>query len=147
MPRGPIGPRRQNSVFSFMLTSFQNPNARSLHEGIDFVSASVLVGKRPPITLSMKALGNPASGIYQVNLSIPNVEIEPHEIVTFVYGIVNSRHGQPTLEEKMKATLEGEAERAVEVGIKTLGTVIGDNLGGELLTLVAAQAIASVNGV
>src|ERR1700690_1766139 len=64
----------QNAIFTFTLNSFAITETRSLHKDTDFVSISVAVGSNPPVTVPTKSMGDLNNGVYQVNLSIPDVE-------------------------------------------------------------------------
>lgn len=85
--------------FTFVLESFQITDTRSLHKDTDYVSFSMVVnpqnGKGKPQTLK-KSMGDLNNGTFSVNLSFPNVVVNPTDTVTLSYLIVNSGHKSPS---------------------------------------------------
>jgi|GEM_PF-6788218 len=68
--------------FTFTLDSFQITDTRSLHKDTDYVSFTLVVnpqgGKGKPQTLK-KSMGDLNNGTFPVNLSFPNVTVNPTE--------------------------------------------------------------------
>jgi hypothetical protein len=136
----------QNSIFDFTIKSFQILDTRSVHKDTDFVSISVVVSNKNSITLPTKSMGDLNNGTYNVNLSIPNVEVGPNDIVTFAYAIVNAGHKQDEVEQKLGTALQSAAEKALDLGAAAVGTAIAGSIGGELLSLIAQAGGAWLTG-
>jgi hypothetical protein len=130
----------QNSLFTFSVKSFEIKNTRSLHKDTDFVSMSVAVGSKPPVTLPSKSMGNLNNGHYHVDLSIPDVEVHPTEAVSFVYSIVNAGYDKNVLEQKIKAAVTKAASDGATEGGKALGTAVGGPAGGAGGSVVGSKA-------
>jgi hypothetical protein len=107
--------------YTFTLNSFQITDTRALHNDTDLVSISVAVGGKPPITLPVKSMGDVNNGGHQVNLSIPNVVVNPGELVDFSYSIVNSGHDQDAVSKAIQQALGQAAGQGVTAGCGEVG--------------------------
>lgn len=131
--------------FSFVLESFQITDTRSLHKDTDYVSFSMVVnpqnGKGRPQTLK-KAMGDLNNGTYNVNLSFPNVTVNPTDTVVLNYLIVNSGHKSPG---DVESLLEKAGVDFLSYGasqIPYLGSALGllsTWFGNELVGLINAD--------
>lgn len=131
--------------FTFVLESFQITDTRSLHEDTDYVSFSMVVnpqnGKGTPQTLK-KAMGDLNNGTFGVNLSFPNVVLNPTDTVTLNYLIVNSGHKSPS---DVESIMEKAGTALLSFGaseIPYLGSALGPLaswLGNELVGFINAN--------
>ena len=130
----------QNSLFTFTVSSFEIKNTRSLHRDTDFVSISVAVGLKPPVTLPAKSMGDLKKGHYHVDLSIHDVEVQPTETASFVYSIVNSGYDKNEMEQKLKSAVSKAATAGAVKGAEALGTAVGGPAGTAGGSIVGSKA-------
>jgi hypothetical protein len=124
LPARPAG-SGTGGTYTFTLKSFKITDTRALHNDTDFVSIAVTVGKNPPIVVPTKSMGDVNNGTHEVNLSIPNVRVEPGQTVAFSYSIVNSGYKKDKIEQDLKKAVSAEAPKAVEAGATALGDLLG----------------------
>jgi hypothetical protein len=124
LPTRPAG-SGTGGTYTFTLKSFKITDTRALHNDTDFVSVAVTVGKNPPIVVPTKSMGDVNNGTHQVNLSIPNVLVEPGQTVAFSYAIVNSGYNKDKIEQELKKGVSAEAPKALEEGAGALGELLG----------------------
>lgn len=109
------------SQFTFVLDSFQITDTRSLHEDTDYVTFTLTVnpqnGQGTPQTLK-KSMGDVNNGVHAVNLSFPNVTVNPTDTVIMNYLIVNSGNKNP-------GQIETNLENAAVKLLGKAGDVIG----------------------
>ena len=143
-------------TYTFTLNSFRITDTRSLHNDTDFVGISVAVGSNPPITVPTKAMGDVNNGTHQVNLTIPNVSVEPGQTVAFTYNITNTGYNANSVEQAIKSAVASEAQKALTaggmalgslVGCPECGSLIGPAGGNSLLTKVEGIIFADCDGV
>jgi hypothetical protein len=114
-------------VYTFTLNSFRITDTRSLHNDTDYVSISVAVNGHPAIKSPVKYVGNVNNGTHHVNLTIPDVKVEPNNTVAFVYSIVNSGYKANTLEQELQKLVNFGAEKGAGAGAAALcGAATGD---------------------
>jgi hypothetical protein len=114
-------------IYSFTLNSFRITDTRSLHNDTDYVSMSVAVNGHPAIKSPVKYMGNVNNGTHHVNLTIPDVRVEPNNTVAFVYSIVNSGYKANTLEQELQKLVNFGAEKGAGAGAAALcGAATGD---------------------
>lgn len=127
--------------FTFTLDSFQITDTRSRHEDTDFVTFTLLVQPSSgpavaPQTLN-KSMGDVNNGTHAVNLSFPNVKVNPGDTVVINYLIVNSGHSS---ESSIYSTLDSTAGKlATAGGSAAAGALIGSAIPG-FGTLIGALA-------
>ena len=113
-----------SKTFTFSLDSFQITDTRSLHDDTDYVTFTLLVtpqgGTGTPQTLT-KSMGDVNNGNHAVNLSFPNVVVNPTDTVTFNYIIANMGNAPSQFLGLLKAA-------SVNL-LTTLGVDAGDELG------------------
>ncbi len=111
-------------TFTFSLDSFQITDTRSLHNDTDYVTFTLLVtpqgGTGTPQTLT-KSMGDVNNGNHVVNLSFPNIVVDPTDSVTFNYIIANQGNAP--------SQFLGLLKTASTSLLTTLGTDVGDALG------------------
>lgn len=107
--------------YTFTLNSFQITDTRALHNDTDLVSISVAVGKNAPTTLPAKSMGDVNNGGHQVNLSIPNVTVNPGDVVVFSYSIVNAGHNQDKVSQALQQAVGQSAGQGITAGCGELG--------------------------
>jgi hypothetical protein len=112
-------------TYTFTLNSFRITDTRSLHNDTDFVGIAVAVGSNPPITVPTKAMGDVNNGTHQVNLTIPNVTVEPGQMVAFTYNITNTGYNANSVEQAIKSGVASEAQKALTAGAMALGGLVG----------------------
>jgi PASTA domain len=123
-------------TFSFVLDSFQITDTRSLHNDTDYVQFALLVtpqgGEGTPQSMTSLPF-DVNNGDHPVNMSFPNVEVNPTDTVTLSYVILNSGANPSAV----VSVLEN-------VGIKLL-TAVGPDFGqalGSLLGLNFFETLA-----
>jgi hypothetical protein len=146
--------------FTFTLDSFQITDTRSLHKDTDYVSFTLVVnpqgGKGKPQTLK-KSMGDLNNGTFPVNLSFPNITVDPTDMVKLNYLIVNSGHKSPSevesaLETVGTSLLTAAGTKGVDllgdlIGVPFLGTALGPLikwLPGELSSIINANCDGAV---
>jgi hypothetical protein len=111
-------------TFTFSLDSFQITDTRSLHNDTDYVTFTLLVTPQgatgTPQTLT-KSMGDVNNGDHLVNLSFPNIVVNPTDSVTFNYIIANQGNAP--------SQFLGLLKTASTSLLTTLGTDVGDALG------------------
>jgi hypothetical protein len=112
-------------TYTFTLNSFRITDTRSLHNDTDFVAFAVAVGSNPPITLPTKAMGDVNNGTHQVNLTIPNVLVQPGQKVAFTYRIDNTGFNANKVEQALKTAVAAGAAKAAMAGGAGLGSLVG----------------------
>jgi hypothetical protein len=117
-------------IFTFTLASFNITETRSRHDDTDYVSFTLLVksstGSGTPKTLT-KSMGDVNNGVHNVNLSFPNIAIDPSETVVLNYLIVNSGHKSPS---EVESGLETAGTKLAVAGATALGGAIGSVIPG-----------------
>ena len=121
------------STYTFTLNSFRITDTRSLHNDTDFVGMAVAVGSNPPISVPTKAMGDVNNGTHQVNLTIPDVTVEPGQTVAFTYNITNTGYNANSVEQAIKSGVASEAQKALTAGGMALGSLIGCPACGSLV--------------
>ena len=112
-------------TYTFTLNNFRITDTRSVHNDTDFVGFSVAVGSNPPITVPTKAMGDVNNGTHQVNLTIPNVLVQPGQTVAFTYRIDNTGYNANKVEQALKTAVAAGASKAATAGGAGLGSLIG----------------------
>jgi len=107
-------------MYTFTLNSFKITDTRSQHKDSDFVSVAVAVGSNPPITLPTKSMGDLNNGIYQVNLSIANIDVPAGQVAAFSYSIANTGHAKDTIGQALQKLSSSAASKAAVAGVGTL---------------------------
>jgi len=121
-------------TFSAGLDSFTITNTRSLHKDTDFVTVSLAIGHRPPLTQT-RSLGHLGNGNYPLNMLFPNVSIAPGESAVLVYNMVNSGHTDSAkTEDELKKLTEKLATTGAQIAAKAVGAAIGSELGAAIGT-------------
>ena len=115
-------------VFSIGLDAFGITNTRSRHLDTDFVTVSLVVGSRPPLTQS-RALGDLNNGNFPLNMHFVNVPIAPDETAILTYNMVNNGHQDAGA---VIQALEKATEMLAEQGGKAAATAIGSAIGAAL---------------
>ncbi len=89
-----------SQAFTFALDSFNIATTRSLYHDTDFLSFTLVVnpqgGQGTPQTL-VRSMGNIGNGTHAVNLSFPNVVVNPTDTVVVNYLIFNSALQEPSV--------------------------------------------------
>jgi hypothetical protein len=143
-------------TYTFTLNSFRITDTRSLHNDTDFVGMSVVVGTNPAITVPTKAMGDVNNGTHQVNLTIPNVSVEPGQMVAFTYNITNTGYNANSVEQAIKSAVASEAQKALTaagmavgslVGCSECGSIVGPAGGNKLLTDIEGIIFADCDGI
>ena len=115
------------NTFTFSLDSFQITDTRSLHNDTDYVTFTLLVtpqgGTGTPQVLT-KSMGDVNNGNHLVNLSFPNIVVNPTDTVTFNYIIANKGNAA--------STFLGLLKTAGINLLTTAGVDLGDSLGSLL---------------
>jgi hypothetical protein len=113
-----------SKTFTFSLDSFQITDTRSLHNDTDYVTFALLVtpqgGTGTPQVLT-KSMGDVNNGNHPVNLSFPNIVVNPTDTATFNYIIANKGNAP--------SQFLGLLKTAGINLLTTLGTDAGDALG------------------
>ena len=121
-------------TFTIGLDSFRITDTRSQHEDTDFVSVSLAVGNKPPVSQT-RSLGNVNNGTHPINLSFPTVKIAPNETAVLTYSMVNAGHQSPDAVTKaLQAGTNSLAQKAAQIAATAAGSAIGEALGASIGT-------------
>jgi hypothetical protein len=140
-----------SKTFTFSLDSFQITDTRSLHNDTDYLTFTLLVtpqgGKGTPQVLT-KSMGDVNNGNHLVNLSFPNVVVNPTDTVTFNYIIANKGNAPSTFLGLLKtAGINLLTTAGVDLG-DSLGSLISlpdlGNLGKPFIQWLAEQIVGVI---
>ncbi len=139
------------NTFTFTLDSFRITDTRSRHNDTDFASFTLLLksstANGTPQTLK-KSMGDVNNGVHPVNLSFPDITVDPSASITLNYLIVNSGHQNPG---QIESTLESAGSSLAIKGATDLGGAIGSvipgfgTLLGGLTGLLAGELTSILN--
>ena len=135
--------------FRFSLDSFDILNTRSRHEDTVFVSASVAVGTRSPVSAT-RAMGDLNNGHYGVGLSLDGIDVGDDESAVFTYAIVNNGHSDPgTVQKVLEQALSALANKGAQAAASAVGTAVGAAVGaaiGSGIVPVVGTALGALAG-
>ncbi len=128
------------TTYQFSLDNFKITNTRSLHKDTDYVSVSLAVGNRPPVTKT-KAMGDLNNGTFNVGLSFDNIQVGDNETAVFSYAIVNNGHAsssavQSALQKATSTLASKGADAAAKVIGQEIGSVVGASIGTAVIPIV-----------
>ena len=147
------------ATYSFTLDSFTIFQTRSRHEDTDYASLTIRVhpsAGTDTVTTAKKSIGNVNNGLHSVVLTIPNVAVNPGDVVYMSYLIVNAGHSSPgAIETALEnagvklATAAGATVAGAIIGssVPIVGTAIGAVLGfiaGEIENILTANCDGTV---
>src|SRR5690349_5190568 len=119
---------------NFSLDNFRITETRSLHNDTDYVSVSIKVGAKAPIS-STRAMGDVNNGTHQVGLSVSADIPADNTPVVFSYVVINNGHSNhATLEKDTEAALTALGNAGVKAASTAAGAAIGAALGASLGT-------------
>lgn len=135
---------------NFSLDSFRITDTRSRHEDTDYVTVSIAVGGKTPVTTTRR-VGDVNNGTHNVGLGvaaeIPTTGAVP---VVFSYVILNSGHGnQSQIQSGVETALSALGSKAAQAATSAVGGALGATLGAELGTAVVpliGSAIGALAG-
>lgn len=132
-------------LFSFVLDSFQIATTRSWGSDTDYVSFTVVVtpkgGEGTPLTVS-KAMGDVNDGDHPVNLSFPNIQVNPGDTVLLNYVILNFGHGNPGT---ALSLVENAGIKIAKILGPDFGQALGSLLGLNFFETLAEQFVILLN--
>ena len=135
-PIGVIHPALLPLTFSAGLDSFAISNTRSLHKDTDFVSVSLAVAHRAPLSQT-RALGDLNNGHFPLNMVFSHVTIAPGEKAVLTYNMVNSGHQKPSeVEQGLEKATTTLAQKGAQIAATAIGSAIGAELGASIGTAV-----------
>lgn len=140
-----------SAIYDFSFDSFQITNTRARHTDTDFVTFSVAIGGKEPLT-AVKYMGDLNNGTYQPGLVFKGVVVGDGETVVVSYLIVNKGHTtehRSKIEqdlEKAARELGGKAAQAASAAaVGAAGAAIGAALGTAVFPIVGT-AIGALTG-
>lgn len=120
----------------FSLDSFAITNTRSRHTDTDYISVSLAVGSRPPVS-STRAMGDLNNGNYPVGIAFNNIPVASSETAIFSYAIVNNGHADPTfIEQQLEQLVSTLASKGAQAAATAVGTAIGAAVGASIGTAI-----------
>jgi hypothetical protein len=138
-PSGAVAPPGV-AMYRFSVDSFRITDTRAWHEDTDYVSVSLAVGNRPPLTQTRR-IGDVNNVTHRVGIAF-QVPVADTETAVLTYAIVNNGHGKPGDVEK---GLETAARRLAQKGAQAAATAAGAAI-GELLGASIGTAVVPVIG-
>lgn len=140
-----------SAIYDFSFDSFQITNTRARHTDTDFVTFSVAIGGKEPLT-AVKYMGDLNNGTYQPGLVFKGVVVGDGETVVVSYLIVNKGHTtehRSKIEqdlEKAARELGGKAAQAASAAaVGAASAAIGAALGTAVFPIVGT-AIGALTG-
>lgn len=120
--------------YNFSVDKIEIRNTRSRHEDTVYISASVAVAGRQPVTIT-KRLGDHNNGSFDPGIRLNGVPVADDEIAVFTYVIINNGHtSEKDVLSKLKsaavAISERGADAAIGVAKDALAAAIGAAIGG-----------------
>src|SRR5512133_3382585 len=118
--------RRAHMLANFSLDSFRITDTRSRHEDTDYVTVSIAVGGKTPVTTTRR-VGDVNNGTHNVGLGvagdIPTTGAVP---VVFSYVILNSGHGdQSQIQHGVETALSALGSKAAQAATSAVGGALG----------------------
>ncbi|MDY0963279.1 VCBS repeat-containing protein [Massilia sp. CFBP9026] len=140
-----------SAIYDFSFDSFQITNTRSRHTDTDFVTFSVTVGSKVPLT-AVKYMGDLNNGTYKPGLVFRGVVVGDGETVVVSYLIVNKGHTaehrskiEQDLEKAARELGSKAAQAASTAAVGAAGAAIGAALGTGIFPIVGT-AIGALTG-
>ena len=135
--------------YTFAVPSFTIHNTRALHKDTDYVSISLAVAGRQPMTKT-RAMGDLNNGTFYPDLAFDNVPVDDEQAVIFSYLIVNNGHSDPnTVEKALLQAASVLAAKAAQAAAAEIGVAIGAALGASIGTAVVpviGTALGALSG-
>ena len=136
-------------TFSVGLDSFAITNTRSRHEDTGFVTVSLAIGNRAPLSQT-RALGNRNNGHFPLDMIFSHVSIAQGETAVLTYNMVNSGHQDPNkVEKELETATESLAQKGAKIAVTAIGSAIGSELGAAIGTAavpIIGTALGALTG-
>ena len=140
----PVPPRaRTGPTYTFVLNAFTVGKTRAAKIDPDYVAASVSVAGRPPTSVS--AAGNAESGIYVLNLAMPNIVVGPGDVVDLSYGIFSSSASADAVAKAVKQAVSDAAQQTAAAGVDIAKALTGKS-DASIRSTVGSAAKAWLSG-
>ena len=140
-----------SAIYDFSFDSFQITNTRARHTDTDFVTFTVTVGGKEPLT-AVKYMGDLNNGTYTPGLVFNGVVVDDGETVVVSYLIVNKGHTaehrskiEQDLEKAARELGSKAAQAASTAAVGAAGAAIGAALGTAVFPIVGT-AIGALTG-
>lgn len=110
----------------------------------DYGYVGVRVGKKPPILVPLPDVLNVKDGQYR-GWGVPEVEVQPDDVVTFTYTMVNAGHGDPSqIDQDLQSATQQLLDKVADAAEDALEELADEAISEAALALISDAAVAEL---